>query len=123
MIGKSLDVAFKVFDVVCALLKPGIFEYEVEAVLDYVMKKSACCHSFPPIIASGSHGCVLHYDKNDDICVDGDLLLLDFGVEYHGYTCDICRVLPVCGRFSPRQREVYVAVYGVLTYALSLLRP
>lgn len=105
-------------------VKPGKFEYEIEAELTYEMiKQGASGHSFAPIIASGSDTCILHYIKNDKIMQDGDLLLMDFGAEYANYAGDCSRTIPVNGRFSPRQREVYDAVLNIYRETIPQFKP
>jgi Xaa-Pro aminopeptidase len=94
-----------------SFLKPGVFEFEVEAEITHeFLRRRSRFHAFPPIVASGANACVLHYVGNHAQCKDGDLLLLDFGAEYGNYRADMTRVLPVNGKFSARQAEVYSAV-------------
>jgi Xaa-Pro aminopeptidase len=74
-------------------------------------------HAYEPIIASGASACVLHYVDNDKACVDGELLLMDFGAEYGNYNADLTRTVPVNGKFTARQKEVYNAVLEVYNVA------
>lgn len=105
-------------------VKPGKYEYEIEAELTYEMlRQGASGHSFAPIIAAGSDTCILHYIKNDKVMKDGDLLLMDFGAEYANYAGDCSRTIPVNGRFSPRQREVYNAVLSIYKETIPLFKP
>jgi Xaa-Pro aminopeptidase len=78
---------------------------------------------YTPIIASGYSACVLHYIDNDKPCKDGDVLLMDIGAEYGYYNADMTRCIPVSGRFTPRQKDVYDAVLRVMKGAMNLLRP
>lgn len=105
-------------------VQPGVMEFEVEAELlhEYTRGRSRG-FSYPPIVASGANACVLHYVENDAVCQDGDLLLLDVAAEYAYYRSDMTRTIPVNGRFTPRQRDVYEAVLRVLRACSSLLRP
>lgn len=105
-------------------VKPGVLEYEVEAELlhEYIRGRSRG-FSYPPIVASGANACVLHYVENNARCQDGELLLLDVAAEYAYYRSDMTRTIPVGGRFTRRQREVYDAVLRVLRGCSSLLRP
>lgn len=105
-------------------VKPGVTEYEVEAELahEYIRRRSRG-FSYPPIIATGLNACVLHYLENNATCKDGDLLLLDVAAEYANYRSDMTRTIPVNGRFTPRQKEVYNAVLRVLRACTSMLRP
>lgn len=105
-------------------VKPGKYEYEIEAELTYEMlRQGASGHSFAPIIAAGSDTCILHYIKNDKVMKDGDLLLMDFGAEYANYAGDCSRTIPVNGRFSPRQKEVYNAVLSIYKETIPLFKP
>jgi len=124
LIKKSAEITKGGFDRILSLLKPGLKEYEVEAELSYeFIRKGAAGHAYPPIIASGANACFLHYIKNDQVCRDGDLLLLDFGAEYANYSADCSRTLPVNGRFKRRQKEIYDANLRVFRQAKALIRP
>lgn len=105
-------------------VQPGVLEFEVEAELlhEYTRHRSRG-FSYPPIIASGANACVLHYVENNAVCQDGELLLLDVAAEYAYYRSDMTRTIPVSGRFTPRQREVYNAVLRVLRACSAMLRP
>jgi len=105
-------------------VKPGVHEYEIEAVLahEYLRRRSRG-FAFSPIIASGANACVLHYVSNNLPCGDGDLLLLDVAAEYANYHSDMTRTIPVNGRFTPRQRAIYDAVLRVLRACCQMLRP
>lgn len=112
------------FDRVLSSLAPGMTEYEVEAEITYeFLKQGARGHAYQPIIASGANACVLHYNANNKTCMDGELLLLDFGAEIGNYAADCTRTIPVSGRFSPRQRELYQAVLDVFRFACTLMKP
>lgn len=108
---------------VLQFLKPNVYEFEVEAEMTRaLLQKRSRRHAFLPIIAAGASSCILHYVENNRLCLDGDLLLLDFGAEYGNYNCDISRTIPVNGRYSARQAQVYDAVKGIHDFALGLLR-
>ena len=106
------------------LIKPGIMEYEIEAELmhEFLSNRSAG-FAYQPIIGSGIDSCVLHYIDNNKKCLDGDILLMDFGAEYANYASDLTRTVPVNGKFSSRQRDVYNAVLRVMKEATNMLRP
>ncbi len=109
---------------VLGFVKPGMHEYEIEAELSHEFIRLGCGgHAYPPIIASGGNACMLHYIKNDQVCRDGDLLLMDFGAEYANYAADCTRTIPVNGKFTARQRELYDACLRVFQGARSLIRP
>jgi Xaa-Pro aminopeptidase len=106
------------------LLKPGVWEYEIEAefIHEFIRNRSKG-FAYTPIIASGSNNNVLHYIENNKQCQDGDLLLLDVGAEYANYSSDMTRTIPVNCRFTKRQKEVYNAVLKVKDEATKLLVP
>ena len=121
---KAVAITGKAFQRVCGFLKPGVKEYEIEAEITHeFLRNGSRGHAYTPIIASGYSACVLHYITNDQVCQDGDVILMDFGCEYGGYASDLTRCLPVNGRFTDRQRAVYNAVLRVKNEATSLLRP
>jgi Xaa-Pro aminopeptidase len=99
-------------------------EYEIEAEITHeFLRNRSRGHAYEPIIASGPNACVLHYVANDQPCKDGDVILLDFGCEYANYSSDLSRSIPVNGRYSPRQKQVYNAVLRVMKEAKKMLRP
>jgi len=121
---KACEITHKAFLRAVKQIKPDLYEYEIEAELIYEMTKSgATGHSFAPIVASGSDTCILHYIKNDKKMQDGDLLLMDFGAEYANYAADITRTVPVNGKFSPRQKQVYQAVLDIYKETIPLFKP
>ena len=105
-------------------VRPGIGEWEVEAefIHEFVTSGSRG-FAYTPIIAGGANACILHYIDNDQILRDGDLLLLDVACEYAGWNSDMTRTIPVNGKFTPRQRQVYEAVLRIMRFANSVLRP
>lgn len=114
LIRKACNITRTAFYSVLNNLKPGIFEYQVEATLTHdFIRNGSSGHAYAPIVASGKNACVLHYNTNHDICKDGDLLLLDFGAEYANYAADCSRTIPVNGKFSKRQLQVYNSVLSV----------
>ena len=120
----AIDITSKAFYRILKFVKPGITEYEIEAELIHeYLRNRATGHSFNPIIASGSNACILHYTTNNNICKSGELLLIDTGAEYANYASDISRTIPVNGRFSIRQKEVYNSVLKVFKEAKSMLLP
>lgn len=124
MIQKAADISIQGFKRVLKKVKPGIKEFELEAELSYVFfKNGAIRHAFKPIVASGKNACALHYNDNDDLCMAGDMILMDFGVCYGNYNSDTTRCFPVNGKFSTRQKEVYQAVLNCLKKGSALLKP
>jgi Xaa-Pro aminopeptidase len=106
-----------------AVARPGGFEFEVEAALQYAFRRHDCPPAYQPIVGAGSNGCVLHYVANRGRIEDGDLLLVDAGAEYQGYAADITRTYPVNGRFSREQRQLYQLVLDAQEAALAEARP
>ena len=107
----ACDITAKAFDRVLQTTKPGKYEFEVQAEIEYEFTVNrANGHGYAPIIASGKSGCVLHYIENDKQLKDGDLMLMDFGAEYANYTADMSRTIPVNGKFTARQKQCYNAV-------------
>jgi Xaa-Pro aminopeptidase len=101
----------------------GKFEYEVEATLEFEFRrKGASRPGFPSIVGSGANATILHYDKNAREMRDGDLVVVDAGAEYGGYTADITRTYPVSGKFSPRQKEIYDIVLAAQEAALKQVK-
>ena len=121
---KAIDITEKAFRRVLSFTKPGVSEFEIEAefIHEFIKRRSGG-FAYTPIIASGANACVLHYISNELTCQDGDLLLLDVGACYGNYNADMTRTIPVNGRFSPRQKEVYLAVQSVLDFASGLMKP
>lgn len=124
IIQKACNITEKGFRRLLNFVKPGVGEWEVEAELlhEFVRNKSRG-FAYGPIIGSGKNACVLHYIENSAVCQDGEMLLLDVAAEYAGWASDLTRTIPVNGRFTARQRQVYDAVLRVLRGANQILRP
>ncbi len=124
LLQKACDITTDAFHRILKFIKAGIKEYEIEAEITHeFIKKGANGHAYEPIIASGKNNCVLHYVSNDQICKDGNLILMDFGAEYAGYAADTTRTVPVNGKFSERQKEVYNSVLNIFNKAVKLIKP
>lgn len=124
LLQKSCDLTEQAFRRVLKFVKPGVAEYEVEAEMTHeFIRNRATGHAYQPIIGSGKNGLILHYTENSGICNDGDLLLMDFGAEYGNYAADCTRTIPVNGKFSPRQKDVYNAVLRTMKKATELFVP
>jgi Xaa-Pro aminopeptidase len=124
LIKHACQITEKTFYRLLGFIKPGVWEYEIEAEICHeFMRNRSRGPAFESIVASGADSCVLHYVKNDKQCQDGDVVLIDFGAEYANYNSDVTRTLPVSGKFSKRQREVYDAVLNVQKAAIQLLKP
>jgi Xaa-Pro aminopeptidase len=120
----ACDITEKGFRRVLDFVKPGVWEYEIEAEFAHEFLRSRSQgFAYTPIIASGKNACVLHYIENNKQCQDGDVILLDVGAEYANYSSDLTRCIPVNGRFTSRQKAVYNAVLHVKKEATKLLVP
>ena len=124
LIKKAIGITAGAFDRLLTFIKPGVWEFEIEAVIfhEFISNRSRG-PAFDSIVASGLDSCTLHYIKNDKQCLDGDLVLIDFGAEYANYNSDVTRTVPVNGRFSGRQKAVYNAVLNVQKAVIDMLRP
>lgn len=120
----AIHITEKGFRRVLEAVKPGVWEYEVEAeyIHEFICNRSRG-FAYTPIIAGGRNANVLHYIENNQQLRDGDLLLMDVGAEYANYNADMTRTIPVNGRFTKRQRQVYDAVLRVKTFATEQLKP
>ena len=120
----AVDITHKAFQRVMQFVQPGVMEYEIEAEITHeFLRNRATRHAYDCIIASGDRARVLHYVENSRECKDGELLLMDFGAYYGNYAADMTRTIPVNGKFSKRQRDVYNAVLHVHNYAKGILKP
>src|ERR1019366_3628157 len=122
IIQQACDITEKGFRRLLSFVKPGVMEYEIEAELihEFVRNRSRG-FAYSPIIASGENACVLHYSVNNKECKAGDIILLDVAAEYGNYASDMTRSLPVSGKFTKRQKEVYNAVLRVMKAATTML--
>ena len=121
---QACDITAKAFRRCLETVKPEMYEYEVQAEIEYIFKQNnASGHAYAPIIAGGKNACCLHYSKNQSQLRDGDLLLFDIGCEYQNYSSDLSRTIPVNGKFTPRQRDCYNAVLRVMKEITKLYRP
>ncbi|MCY7329863.1 MAG: aminopeptidase P N-terminal domain-containing protein [Saprospiraceae bacterium] len=119
-----IDITGQAFQRVLEFVKPGVWEYEIEAeIIHEFIRNRATGHGYTPIVGSGKNACVLHYIDNNQQCQDGEVILMDFGCEYANYNADLTRSIPVNGVFSDRQRAVYNAVHRVLKEARAMLVP
>lgn len=124
LIQQGCNITKKAFERVLEFVKPGVYEFEIEAeIIHEFTRNRANGFAYHPIIASGANACALHYEKNNEECKDGDVILFDFGAEYANYSSDMSRAIPVNGKFTKRQKEVYNAVLRVFKQAKDLLRP
>jgi Xaa-Pro aminopeptidase len=121
---EAADITGATFRQLLSFIRPGVMEYEIEAEIyrNFISRRSTG-PAYESIIASGDRARTLHYIANSQECRDGELVLMDFGASYGGYSADLTRTVPVNGKFSPRQKEVYNACLDLHRYAASLLKP
>ena len=121
---QACDITAKAFRRCLATVRSGVYEYEVQAEIEYIFKQNnATGHAYAPIIAGGKNGCCLHYSKNQSLLNDGDLLLFDIGCELKNYASDLSRTIPINGKFTVRQKDCYNAVLRVMKEITKLYRP
>ena len=124
MMQEACNITAKAVDRALKFIKPGVMEYEIEAELMHeFLRNRSRGFAYTPIIASGFNACVLHYIENNQECKEGDVILMDIGAEYGNYASDLTRSIPVSGKFTSRQKEVYNAVLSVMKDAMDLLKP
>lgn len=120
----AASITEKAFRRVLNFVKPGVWEYEIEAEIQHeFLRNRGNGPAYSSIIASGKNACVLHYILNNEQCKDGDLLLMDFGSDYGNYASDLSRTIPVNGKFTQRQKDVYAACLRIFRKASSIMIP
>jgi Xaa-Pro aminopeptidase len=121
---KAIDITASTFDRLLKFIRPGVFEFEIEAEIWHsFLSQRATGTAYGSIIASGDRARTLHYVSNNQECKSGELVLMDFGAEYGGYCADLTRTVPVNGKFTKRQKQIYNACLHLHNYAKSLLKP
>jgi Xaa-Pro aminopeptidase len=124
LLRRAVDITSEGHIAAMQALKPGMYEYEIEAVLRYVFRKHGSPrHGYAPIVGAGANATVLHYVTNNSLINDGDLLLIDAGAEYGYFTGDVTRTTPASGRFTKAQAEVYQVVLDAQLEAIRAVRP
>jgi Xaa-Pro aminopeptidase len=121
---KAIDLTESGFRRVLEFIEPGVGEWEIEAeYLHEFVRKRSRGFAYPPIIGAGKNACVLHYLENNAVCKDGEMILMDVGAEWANWNADMTRTVPVNGRFTDRQRDVYNSVLSVQRGSMNFLRP
>jgi Xaa-Pro aminopeptidase len=121
---QAVNITHKAFLRTMRFIKPGVFEHEIEAeIMHEFIRNRATRQAYGSIIASGDRARILHYVENNQECKDGELILMDFGAEYGNYCADLTRTIPVNGKFSKRQKEIYDACLAVHLYCAKILKP
>ena len=121
---QAIDITHHTFLRLMKFIRPGVMEYEIEAEIWHsFLSQRATAPAYNSIIASGDRARTLHYISNNGECKNGELILMDFGAEYGGYCADLTRTIPVNGKFTKRQKQVYEACLHLHNFAKSLLKP
>ncbi len=124
LIGRAVDCSIEAHGAAARELRPGLFEYEIAALMKYTFERAGCERpAFPPIVGSGPRSTILHYNRNSARMEAGELVVMDVAGEYAHYAADITRTLPLSGRFTARQREIYEIVLGAQKAALQAVKP
>lgn len=123
LIRKAVEISCHGQNEVMKTVQPGMSELEIQGLHEYVHKKYGAEEvGYGSIIGAGANGCVLHYMENSKTKIGNELLLMDVGAEYHGYTADVTRTVPVNGKFSAEQKLIYNLVYEAQEAAFKLLK-
>lgn len=121
---KAINITCKALEDAYAVCKPGMYEYEIEAAIEYRFRKEGSpMPGYRSIIGSGPNATVLHYDQNTRLMHNGDLLLMDVGAEWEGYSADVTRTIPVSGTFTKEQEEIYQLVLKAEEEAIKYMVP
>jgi Xaa-Pro aminopeptidase len=121
---KTVKITLSGQEAAARTIAPGVWEYEVEAAVEYEFRRRGAERpSFPSIIGSGPYSTVLHYNESTRQMQAGDLVVVDIGAEYSGYAGDVTRTYPVSGKFTARQREIYQIVLDAQKEALAQVKP
>ena len=124
LLQKAIDISMEGFKEMMGAVQPGFTEYQAQAIVEYFMKKNGSEYpGYPSIAGGGGNSCVLHYTFNRKKLDEKDMLLVDMGAEYHGYTADITRTIPVSGHFSEEQKLIYQLVYDAQQAGFNECKP
>jgi len=124
LIRKAVDASVAAHLAAMRAVKPGVWEYQIAALMKYEFERRGCeWPAYPPIVGSGFYSTVLHYDQDSNQMQAGDVVVMDVAGSYSGYASDITRTLPVNGHFTPRQREIYEIVLGAQNAAIAAAKP
>ncbi len=124
LLQKAIDITGEAQRDTAAAIRPGVYEYQVQAALEYAFARNGAERAgFPSIVGSGINSTILHYNENRKQIEAGDLIVVDIGAEYSYYTADITRTYPASGKFTPRQREIYQLVLDAQRAAEKAFKP
>jgi Xaa-Pro aminopeptidase len=123
LLRKAVEISCQGQNEVMKLIKPGMSEFELQGLHEFVHKKYGAEYiGYPSIVGSGHNGCVLHYVENNKTNVGTSMVLMDVGAEYHGYTADVTRTIPADGKFSQEEKTIYQIVYDAQEAAFKTLK-
>jgi Xaa-Pro aminopeptidase len=124
LIKRAVDITVKAHRQIMMSCEPGMYEYELQAIAEYVFTRLGAQYTaFPSIIGSGENSVILHYNSNRKRIKDGDIIVVDIGAEYENYCADVTRTIPANSKFSPEQREIYEIVLKAQEETIKLIRP
>src|SRR5262249_42178557 len=124
LLEKAIQITTKAEEAAARTIAPEVMEYEVEAAVEYEFRRNGAeGPGFPSIIGSGPFSTVLHYSKSERRIQSGELVIVDIGAQYGGYSADVTRTFPASGKFTPRQREIYQIVLDAQKAAIAKVRP
>lgn len=124
LLQKAIDLSLDAHFEAMRRIKPGVYEYEIAAAMEWVHKRGGAeTEGYAPIVGSGFYSTVLHYNEVGRKIEDGDIIVIDVGASYSGYSADITRTFPANGKFTPRQREIYEIVLGAQNAAIAACKP
>lgn len=123
LLQRAIDITASAHREAMRSIEPGMKEYEIEALVEYVFRRNGAQDpGFPSIVGSGENSVILHYNTNRRLMEAGDVVVIDIGAEYHGYTADVTRTLPVSGTFSPAQKTIYELVLAAQEAGIAAAR-
>ena len=124
LLTKAIDLSVDAQLAAMRMVRPGLYEYQVAARMVEIHSNGGCeTEAYAPIVGTGLHSTILHFNELDGLIQDGDVVLMDVGGQYSGYTADITRTIPANGHFTPRQREIYEVVLGAQNAVLAAMKP
>jgi Xaa-Pro aminopeptidase len=124
LLTKAIELSVDAQLAAMRMVRPGLYEYQVAARMVEIHAYGGCeTEAYSPIVGTGLHSTILHFNELDGLIQDGDVVLMDVGGQYSGYTADITRTVPASGHFTPRQREIYEIVLGAQNAALAAIKP
>lgn len=123
LLRKAVEISCQGQIEVMKAIRPNMSELEIQGLHEYVHKRyGAESVGYGSIVGSGANGCILHYVENSKTRIGNEMILMDVGAEYHGYTADVTRTIPADGKFSPEERAIYQLVYDAQEAAFKTIK-